>query len=154
MLAVLMREADRFESALQKRLSRVPKITDLPVEGILFSVKTARENPRLALLFAPDVAGQTGAFVGASEIVRNLVAKLVKPYLEEGKRQGVVRNNIDADETAELLMRIVISLLSVPSARSVAKERAYLTKFIVPAFLSDGTTDTTAPVVPLVRRRP
>ncbi len=153
-LAVVMREADRFEKMLAERMRRVRDISRMPVEGIIFTLKTVRTNPRLALLFAPEVAGQTGAFVGASSVVHARVRNFLAPLMDAGKKQGIVRKDLTADEAAEWMIRLVVSFVSVPDGRSDADERRFLDKFVRPAFLMPSARPKRpAEVVPL-RPRP
>lgn len=151
--AVLIREAERYESQLRRHLSRVRTVSDWPVEGVLFTVQVARQNPRLALLFAPEVAGQTGAFVGASELLRTRVRALIEPFIEQAKRQRVARPDLDAGEAAEWLIRVVVSLLTVPSTRRISEERRFLRSFLVPAFLANTKSRSPAAVVPIAGKR-
>ncbi len=152
-LAVLLREADRFEKQLRQRLSRVRSITNYPVEGVIFAVQTARSNPRVALLFAPEVAGQTGAFVGASEVLHERVRGLIEPFIAQAQKQGIARSDLDADEAAEWLIRTVVSLLTVPSKRGIPEERRFLRHFLVPAFLASAGSRPSATVVPITGGR-
>lgn len=119
----------------------------------MFTVQVARENPRLALLFAPEVAGQTGAFVGASELLRARVRSLIEPFIEQAKRERIARPDLDAGEAAEWLIRVVVSLLSVPSSRSPSEERRFLRRFLVPAFEARGASRGPADIVPIKGKR-
>ncbi len=73
--------------------------------------------------------------------------------MEIAKEQGIARSDLDADGAAEWLIRVSVSLLTVPSARSPAAERRYLRRFLVPAFLADLGTRGPAEVVNLPRKK-
>src|SRR5690349_16253304 len=56
-LGVLLMEAKRFLTKLQKRIAAQSNISDAIVEGVLFTVEAVRADTNLALLFAPETAG-------------------------------------------------------------------------------------------------
>ena len=138
-LAVILREATRFLDRLRKRLDPQQGLPTAAIEGVLFTLRTVRENPTLALLFAPEVAGHTGAVAGASQALFDLVREFLRPLLEQARTAGELRPEIELDEAGEFLERIVISLLTVPPPveRSDDDVRRFLELFVLPALMPD-----------------
>ena len=138
-LGVLMREADRFLERLGKKIDRAPDFGSSIVEGVLFTVSVVRNDPNLALLFAPEVAGHTVTVVGASEALFERTAGFLRPLLKAASASGQLRPGLDPDDASEWILRAVLSLLTVePSGpRSDAEQRRFLSTLLVPAFAVD-----------------
>lgn len=138
-LGVLMREADRFLGRLAKRLNSQPDFATAVVDGVQYTIDSVRKNTKLALLFAPGVAGLTGSIAGASEALFKRTAEFLRPLLERARETGQLRANIDFDEASEWILRTVLSLLTVPGPveRSPAEQRRFLTTFLVPALAAE-----------------
>lgn len=134
-LGVLMREANRFLGRLSKRLERGSEFSATVVDGVVYTLDTVRSDPHLAMLFAPDAAGVTGAIAGASEALFAATAEFLRPLLTRAQERGQLRPGVDPDEAAEWILRTILSLLTVrgPVARSEPATRRYLTTFLVPA---------------------
>ena len=138
-LGVLMREANRFLDRLQERVTTQATLADAIIEGVLFTVKAARDDPHLALLFAPDAAGETITVAGASEALFARTAEFNRPWLTAAQADGQLREGIDVEEASEWLLRTILSLLTVqgPVLRTQAEQRRYLRTFLVPALVAD-----------------
>lgn len=138
-LAVLLREAGRFLERLSDRLSAQPDLETAVVSGVLFTVKAVRTDENLALLFAPEAAGLTGAVAGASEALFDLTAQFLRPLFDAAQQSGELRAGIDLDDAAEWTLRTILSLLTVagPRQRTEADQYHYLQTFLVPALVDD-----------------
>lgn len=138
-LGVVLREAQVFLDALQRRVERVPDLADAIVEGMLYTVAAVRKNDHLGLLFAPEAAGHTTSIAGASTALFELTTDFLRPIFEQARRQGRLREGVVAEEAAEFVLRMILSLLSVdgPRRRSDAKQRLFLRTFCAGAIVSD-----------------
>lgn len=138
-LGVVLREASKFLDSLQRRVQREPRLADAIVEGILYTTTSVRKNEHLALLFAPEVAGQTTSIAGASTALFELTTDFLRPIFEEARREGQLREGVVAEDAAEFVLRMILSLLSVdgPRRRSDAKQRHFLHTFCAGAIV-DG----------------
>ncbi|HVT77849.1 MAG TPA: TetR/AcrR family transcriptional regulator [Acidimicrobiales bacterium] len=136
-LGVLLMEARRFLTKLQKRIAAQPNISDAIVEGVLFTVDAVRADTNLALLFAPETAGVTEAIVGASDTLFATTSEFLRPYFEAAQAAGTLRPDIDIDEAAEWIVRCIISLLTVsdPRRRTKAQQKKLLRALLVPALV-------------------
>jgi len=138
-LGVLMRSADRFFTRLGRRLGRpAGSMCDRLVDGVLYTLDQVRVDENLALLFAPEVAGVTGTIAGASEALFARSADYLRPLLAAAQASGELRRDLDADELAEWLIRIILSLLTVqgPKPRTKNETRALLERYLLPALLA------------------
>jgi AcrR family transcriptional regulator len=138
-LGVLMREANRFLDRLGDRIAAQASLADAVVEGVVYTVKAVRDDPHLALLFAPEAAGETMTIAGASAALFGRTAEFLRPLLSAAQSGGQLRPGVDLDEASEWLLRTILSLLTVsgPVARTAADQRRYLRTFLVPALVAD-----------------
>ncbi len=136
-LGVLLRSADRFFDRLGRRLGRSDDFGEALVEGIVYALDQVRADENLALLFAPEVAGVTGSIAGAAEALFRRSAEYLEPLVRAAQQAGQLRQDIDAGELAEWLIRVILSLLTVqgPRPRSRAQIRSLLYEFVVPALV-------------------
>lgn len=137
-LGVVLREARSFLDALERRVQREASLTDAIVEGVLYTVASVRTNENLALLFAPEVAGQTTAIAGASMALFELTEDFLRPIFETARAEGQLRDGIVAEEAAEFVLRMILSLLAVsgPRQRSQAKERGFVRTYCAGALVT------------------
>ena len=138
-LGVVLREGKQFLEALGRRVQREDSLGAAIVEGVLFTVAAVRKNEHLALLFAPEVAGHTTSIAGASTALYELTQDFLRPIFEQARAAGQLRDGIIAEDAAEFVLRIILSLLSVagPRARSQNKEREFLRTYCAGALVSD-----------------
>jgi AcrR family transcriptional regulator len=140
-LAVLMRSADKFFARLGRRLVRpTGSIGDRIVDGILYTLDQVRADENLQLLFASEAAGVTGTIVGASEALFTRSAEYLQPLLAQAQAAGELRADLNADELAEWLIRIILSLLTVqgPKPRTRNEIRTMLEHYLLPALRSSS----------------
>lgn len=138
-LAVLLREARDFLQGLAKRVEREDSLDDAIVEGVLYTVAAVRKNEQLGLLFAPEVAGQTSTIAGASTALFEITTDFLRPIFEQARAQNLLRAGVEAEDAAEFVLRMILSLLSVsgPRHRSARKEREFLKTYCARALLAD-----------------
>lgn len=136
-LGVVLREGREFLAALGRRVQREETLGDAIVEGVLYTVAAVRKNEHLALLFAPEVAGHTTSIAGASTALYELTQDFLRPIFEQARAAGQLRDGIIAEDAAEFVLRMILSLLSVagPRARSQAKEREFLRTYCAGALV-------------------
>ena len=138
-LGVVLREGKQFLEALGRRVQREETLSAAIVEGVLYTVAAVRKNEHLALLFAPEVAGHTTSIAGASTALYELTQDFLRPIFEQARAAGQLRDGIIAEDAAEFVLRIILSLLSVagPRTRSQAKEREFLRTYCAGAIVRD-----------------
>lgn len=138
-LGVVLREAYAFLEVLQRRVQRESELSAAIVEGVLFTVASVRKNEQLAILFAPEVAGQTSTIAGASTALFEITTDFLRPVFESARQENEMRPGIEAEDAAEFVLRMILSLLSVsgPRARSAAKEREFVLRFCAGAIVAD-----------------
>lgn len=137
-LGVVLREARSFLASLERRVQREATLTEAIVEGVLYTVAAVRKNENLALLFAPEVAGQTTSIAGASTALFELTGDFLRPIFEAARDQGQLRDGIVGEDAAEFVLRMILSLLSVsgPRHRSPAKERDFVRTYCAGALVT------------------
>jgi AcrR family transcriptional regulator len=134
-LAVAKREFARFTAETSRKRNRRPGFAEGLVEAVLFTVRAARERPKLAMVIVPEAAGLSSPIQGGAEVLHAAVRGMLGPVLDQAKDRDRARQDIDIDDAAEWLIRMISSLLSIPSQRPIAQERRFLHEFFIPAFL-------------------
>ena len=139
-LAVLLREADRFLERLGRHLDALTDLPDAIVEGVVYTIRAIRSDENLALLFAPEVAGITSSVAGASKALFEITGQFLRPYLEAAQAAGSLEHHVDIDDAAEWTLRAILSLVMVdgPRHRSEDELRAFLHAFLVPGITGAG----------------
>ncbi|MGY6500466.1 MAG: TetR/AcrR family transcriptional regulator [Acidimicrobiales bacterium] len=136
-LGVVLREAKEFLESLGRRVQREETLGAAIVEGVLYTVAAVRKSEQLALLFAPESAGYTTSIAGASTALYELTQDFLRPIFEQAREAGQLRDGVIAEDAAEFVLRMILSLLSVtgPGTRSQAKDREFLRIYCAGAFV-------------------
>jgi AcrR family transcriptional regulator len=133
-LGVVLRETDRYYTRLNGRLARQPTLADAIVEYISTTVQSARREERLGRLFTMSEIATTSRLLEAgSDVLFQRCVDFWRPHFDRWSTD--VRPGLDPAETAEHLLRIVLSLLTVdgPKRRSPEAIKAYVRRYVVPA---------------------
>ena len=120
-IAFVHREARRVGADVAVKVRGVRNPTRRLVEAIAAAVDGVRSTPALAAWFADASAGTASDLAASSEVIGALAAG----FLGGGK--------VDADtqDRARWIVRVVLSLLTVPGP-STAEERRLIERFVAP----------------------
>lgn len=132
-LGVLGELADEFLKELGERLSPSVSFDEQLVEGVAFAVRAVGQDQRLALLFTPETAGLTTGIPGAWDLLFERARLFLSPLLETWRQDCELRDDVDVDVVVEWILRVVLSLLAVPTAveRDDEHLRHFLATFLV-----------------------
>ncbi|HEY3686572.1 MAG TPA: TetR/AcrR family transcriptional regulator [Streptosporangiaceae bacterium] len=135
---VVVRDVGDFLAEAEKRLRGRVSAGDALVDSIMGAVAFVRGRPRLALLFAPEFAGQTGKITGGDAALAELVTAYVRPYFDQAQAAGQIRAEVDVADAVELVLRIVFSLITVPSPqqRTDTETRRFVRTCVVSALVT------------------
>lgn len=134
-LGVLLRAGDEFYARLGKRVVRADTFADALIEGVLYTLDQVRADERLALLFAPEAAGETVTIAGAADALFQRSANYLRPLVVEAQANGELRRDINADDLGEWMIRVIMSFLTVrgPKRRTRPQLRRLLEQYLLPA---------------------
>jgi AcrR family transcriptional regulator len=141
MLAVLLRDLERSQ---ERDLEEFFEDANDPaafgralVEAAVYLLSAIRNSPKLQLLLQREGPGFTSTISGASEALFAQWIDDVAPYLAAAQTAGLLRVDLDAAETAEWILRIILSLLTIEAPRhhSPEEERRLMTTYVIPALL-------------------
>jgi AcrR family transcriptional regulator len=131
--AVLERAADRFVESSEASVRKRRTLAGQVAEAAVF-IRAHGDDPRLTV--APGDDQLLATLLTAR--VDGLVARWVKfwdPYLADAERRGEIRKGIDYDRAAEWIVRIMLSLVVMPSTVVDLDDpdavRAYVQEFVV-----------------------
>jgi AcrR family transcriptional regulator len=115
LIAVVRREAQKFWETLHAELEGIDDFSEYLVEGLIFTLRHARENKTHAFLFAQDTLPiMHEVFLGDREYLLDLIESL-RPIYDRLKPHSRIRPDIDLAVLCELFNRLAISYLTTPS---------------------------------------
>ena len=131
--AVLERAADRFVASSEASVRKRRTLAGQVAEAAAF-IRAHGDDPTLSL-----TPGEEGLFATLlTARVDGLVARWVKfwdPYLADAERRGEIRAGIDYGRAAEWIVRIMLSLVVMPSTAVDLDDpdavRSYVQEFVV-----------------------
>ena len=128
-LAVLVRSDEEFWSRAREQVSRAEGLPAQVAEAVRLS--RAQEPGALLLELTSSEPDAVGAVVGTGlgDMLPGL-ASFWLGYVEEAKARGEVRADLDVHRAAEWIMRIVISLVSVPGGVVATDDPLDLERFL------------------------
>jgi AcrR family transcriptional regulator len=110
-LAVLLREAERSIDVVLAAMDRADTLEDSLTAGVLAAVDRIRSDDHLAYLFSPEILGFASRLDGVGEALADSTARVLRPYLDAGRAQGLIPPDLDERDIADWVMRIIASLL-------------------------------------------
>ncbi|AEF38478.1 TetR/AcrR family transcriptional regulator [Hoyosella subflava] len=143
---VILREFRRYFTQFFSDIRQVETVADRIVVGFVSALRTSWNNPLISELINAEPTVATGSIVGADGKVFAAVQQFVAGQLRNAQRSGAVSNAVDIELTAEMMVRVSISFLTIPSqivdldddAQLAAVARRFLVPMLdVPA--PDGT---------------
>lgn len=113
---------------------------DALVGGAVFTIDSIRRNRKLSALLATEGDSVRSTLAGASQLLFRHHADDLRPWLQLGQKIGFFNPDLDADEMAEWLLRITVSLLTEAGLieRGADELHAYLKAYLTPAFAGPG----------------
>ncbi|MFG2004417.1 TetR/AcrR family transcriptional regulator [Spirillospora sp. NPDC048911] len=137
--AVAAQGAESFVDQLIAHLQGITDPAQAVVEGMVFCVRTIPTEPRLSLLLR---LGDSSAF-GRGATTRETIAygaQMLQRYPVDWAAAGIGEDDLDG--LAEMIMRLLTSLLQHPSepAHDEAHLRALLNRWLAPALLQPTAT--------------
>jgi AcrR family transcriptional regulator len=128
-LAVLVRSDEAFWARARDDLSKVEGLAAQVAEAVRLS--RSQEPGALLLELTSSEPDAVGAVVGTGigDMLPGL-ATFWRSYLEDARARGEVRADLDVLRAAEWIMRLVISLVSIPSGLVDTQDPNELRRFL------------------------
>lgn len=134
-LAVVMRRARALIGKVQAVTRRQETLEDQLVEGLLFLVKTGRNDPFVRILVSPEHLDLAQHIVGATEAVVDLTQEMWEPFLVEAAARGELNPGLDFRAVARWLTHVELILVGrFDLAAGDEEVRHMLRTFLAPAF--------------------
>lgn len=135
---VVVREAERHLERIYPRLEAERDLGQAILQFIRLTLRAALRDPHIALMFTSDESRFAGGILAESSLeLFEMVADVIRRLTE--RKPGELRSDVSIDDTSEWIVRTLLSLLTVrgPKRRSPAALDAYLSRFLLPALLSN-----------------
>lgn len=132
--AAILRSGTAFASRLAKQIAGSRNPSDKVVEGMILAFREFPTEPALMLLLDPE-AGRFGAMQSLSPQALAVARSVLEPIVA-----GRPSLRAQLDEMAEVMIRSLLSLLSVasPALEDETALRAFLHRRLVPALGLDA----------------
>ena len=141
-LATIAREFERFAHAVEQQMQAFDDPRDRLVEGFVAIVHAAHTHPLLTRLLEVDPELVLPFLTQQGGIILRFNRDFLADHLRAGQRYGVIREDLDPDEVAELSVRICHSLLLTPrgliDAADRERLRAVAHRYLAPILFADA----------------
>lgn len=117
-LAFVHREARRIGALVAEEVAAIDEPAERLAAAVLAAVRRVREAPALLAWFGAGDAALTAEIAQSSAVI-----------------EGLGRSLVGDDHAARWLVRVIVSLLTVPG-RDDADERALVERYVVPSLLA------------------
>ena len=149
--AVFIREFDRFEARLLKKLARYLDPAERLVEIVVATAENVPDNAGLAhLVEGPRSRTEKMALAAGRRALNDRVEAMIREPLNALAEGGRLRNDVGQAELIEWIRRVVNSLAAFPqpARRSAGQRRQFVARFLLPAVCrtEDETGYSTQPI--------
>lgn len=134
--AVFVREFDRFEKRLSKRLAAIADPGARLVEIVVATAENVPENAGIAKLAqGPRSRAEARALAVGRSALNERVERAIGGPLDDLAAAGRLRSDIDRPALIEWIRRVVLSLAVQPQPRSrtAAARREFIASFLLPS---------------------
>jgi AcrR family transcriptional regulator len=115
-LAFVNHQATLVGRRVAERLATIDEPGDLLTEAVLVSVAEVRADPVLAAWFTDPSASTAGRLALRAEVVNGLVSGLVREVVRRAGDRGELDPRVDTAVTTDAVVRLILSLLTLPAA--------------------------------------
>ena len=112
---VLRREFQRYAMDYVAEMQEADRAVDRIVHGYLRTIQAVRSNPLLSKLLAVELDELVASMAGSAEHVLSLARIFVAHLLRMEQAAGEIADDIDVDVVAELMVRVAVSFVLIPS---------------------------------------
>jgi AcrR family transcriptional regulator len=141
-LATIAREFERFAHAVEEQMHAFDDPRDRFIEGFVAIVHAAHTHPLLSRLLEVDPDLVLPFLTRQGGVILSFNRTFLADHLRTGQRYGVIREDLDPDEVAELSVRVCHSLLLTPGGLIDAGDRERLRsvarRYLAPILFDDA----------------
>lgn len=134
---VILRATERYLEKIRSRVEAQPDLGAAVLEFIEVTLRAARREPTVGLLFTSDEGLDSGGIIdGASIALFELVEEFLTPVFEARRQQ--MAPGLGISDASESILRTILSFLTVrgPKRRSQSALDGYLRVTLLPALLN------------------
>ena len=132
-----MRESEAVNEKVKALMRQPGPFPERVVKAMMRSIDAIRAGKYLPLMLSPEGAQLATKAVTASSAFYESSRETMGPFLEQAKRDGEVREDLELDDFIEWTLRLIFSFATFDSAKQ--RDAKNLEKFIA-AFLTPSLT--------------
>ncbi|MCW4354014.1 TetR/AcrR family transcriptional regulator [Hoyosella sp. YIM 151337] len=133
---VILREFRRYFTTFFSDIRGAESVADRVVIGFVSALRTSWNNPLISELVNTEPTLAAGSITGADGKVFAAVQQFVASQLRQAQRKGGLSDNVDIELVAEMMVRVAVSFLTIPSPTVDLSDDAQLAavarKYLVP----------------------
>jgi AcrR family transcriptional regulator len=127
----------RFTARARKELEACDTLQDRIVRYLMLSVSVGSRDKSLIALLEADGSVRAGEVVANSQTLARSVDELWRPFFEDARRRGELREDIPSEEASFWIMMMQFLLVQALHNRfSGERLRELILRFITPAFVA------------------
>lgn len=139
--ALIIKVIEQESLALAMKLVGKIKTQDFGeflIEGVLLAVEQIPKHPVLAKMFEADALDTANRIMFTANSLSEVANEAIAPLLHQAQQEGKINKALKADMLMDWLVRIVVSLIAIPSKTTQSKKqrRALLEVMLLPALVS------------------
>jgi AcrR family transcriptional regulator len=137
-IAVMEREAVTMAAEIAADLQAHTNFRTFVVEGLLMAIDVIEANATLGSLFVGESAADASRLLLMTNRLRGVGLDVVKPMIRSARQAGELRATLDPEMMMDWILRILLSLLTVPSdlAETREQKRVLLETMLLPALIN------------------
>jgi AcrR family transcriptional regulator len=130
-----MRESAAVNEKVKALMREPGPFGERVVEAMMRSIDAIRAGKYLPLMLTPEGALLASKAVTASSAFFESSRETMGPFLEQAKRDGEVRDDLELDDFIEWTLRLIFSfaMFDSPGARDRASVRRLIAAFLIPS---------------------
>lgn len=143
-ISVVEREALLMVEEILPALDKHRDAQSRLVEGMLIALERIEKNPTLNSIVSPRYVSAHQIILTTDQLIK-IGVDAAQPTIAQALRDGVLRQNLNLQQVSDWILRILISLLTIPSdaTSTTSKKRSMLKNMLIPAIFA-ATPDSSA----------
>jgi AcrR family transcriptional regulator len=137
-ISVIEREAVALVSELLPELQKLETMQEFILEGTLMALQEIEKHPIMADLVTTNLGFSQHVLLATDRLIR-IGVEVTQPALEQARETGIVRENVQVEQVIDWILRILISILNMPSeaTSTEARRRDLLRNMLLPAIFTE-----------------
>jgi len=134
LLAVIEREANLIAAKVDRKIRHIESPGEHIIEGMVQAMREMKKSNLISNLLKAETGSVVNRLMFASDRMVNIGLEIVLPVIQRAHETGELKTDMDFELLVEWIMRMLVSLLTVPSKqlKTEGDIRSMLQKTMLP----------------------